>query len=197
MATPYCLTLIRHLPTKGNREKQYIGWTDELILPVKNQKISLNYQPETVYGSDLKRCRESAKQYFPTANYVEDLRFRETNFGDWEGKTYKMLKEIKTYRDWIDDPFRHHPPNGETVQQVEQRVVAALYDLPKTANCQTIVTHGGPIRIVLTKYDPNDGAFWSWRIPHHSIWQLEWASRQDFEEGKRCVSISEVPITAK
>ena len=32
MANGFVLYLIRHLPTVGNKERKYIGWTDEPIL---------------------------------------------------------------------------------------------------------------------------------------------------------------------
>ena len=37
MASNHHLYLIRHLPTAGNREKKYIGWTDEPIGPVEDR----------------------------------------------------------------------------------------------------------------------------------------------------------------
>ena len=37
MASNHHLYLIRHLPTAGNREKKYIGWTDEPIEPVEDK----------------------------------------------------------------------------------------------------------------------------------------------------------------
>ena len=55
MASHHHLYLIRHLPTAGNREKKYIGWTDEPIEPVED-RVSETPIPERngfVYGSDL------------------------------------------------------------------------------------------------------------------------------------------------
>lgn len=196
MVDTFMLTVMRHLPTAGNKQKQYIGWTDEPILDVSKASYQLPWQPETVYCSDLLRCKQSAQLYFPNAQCIEDPRFRETNFGEWEGKTYDMLKEIKTYRQWIDDPFGNQPPKGESIQQVERRLLQALKDLPAGDNHHFIVTHGGPIRIVLTLFSPEKTDFWSWSIPHFSVWQLTWENETAFREGKRCTSISAVPITA-
>ena len=36
MANGFVLYLIRHLPTLGNKERKYIGWTDEPILESAN-----------------------------------------------------------------------------------------------------------------------------------------------------------------
>lgn len=196
MARRFSLTLIRHLPTAGNVERQYIGWTDESILPVGDD-IRLPWEPSNIYGSDLLRCQESAALYFPQANYHSDSRLRESFFGDWEGKTYEMLKEDSRYREWIDKPTSKKPPNGESLQEVEARVLAALADLPSGQEDYFVVTHGGPIRILLTKFSPEAADFWSWKIPHQSIWRLEWESEKAFKERKRCVSLSAVPIMEK
>ena len=196
MAHRFSLTLIRHLPTAGNVERQYIGWTDESIFPV-DEEICLPWQPEVVYGSDLRRCQESAAQYFPHATYQSDARLRESFFGDWEGKTYEMLKEESRYREWIDEPTTQKPPNGESLREVETRVLAALDDLSEGQDDCFIVTHGGPIRILLTKFSPEVTDFWSWKIPHQSIWRLEWENEKAFKERKRCVSLSAVPIMEK
>lgn len=193
MARRFSLTLIRHLPTAGNIERQYIGWTDESIVPVDKQ-TQLPWQPSVVYGSDLRRCRESAALYFPNAFYESDARLRESFFGDWEGKTYDMLKENSRYRDWLIQPAVNKPPNGESLHEVETRVLAALDDLPGGEENCFVVTHGGPIRILLTKFSPEETDFWSWTIPHQSIWRLEWESEKAFKERRRCVSLSAVPI---
>lgn len=193
MARRVVLTLIRHIPTAGNLKRQYIGWTDESI--VESDVNEYPWKPSVVYGSDLRRCEESAKFYFPRAIYRSDDRLRENNFGDWEGKTYELLKEYSTYRAWINDPYRCQPPNGESLADVKARVLEAIHQLPIGEEAYFIVTHGGPIRILLTEFAPEQSDFWSWTIPHQSVWQLQWDSEQDFREGKRCASLSAVPIT--
>lgn len=193
----FILTLIRHLPTQGNQKKQYIGWTDESILPIQDLNVRLPWDPRIVYGSDLKRCVESAQAYFPNAHYQSDERLRESFFGAWEGKTYEMLKENKQYRNWIDDPTTSKPPQGESLHDVEQRVIAAIQDLPQHTQHHFIISHGGPIRLLLTKFSPEESDFWSWKISHGSVWRLEWESVEAFKEGKRCVSLSAVPTTEK
>lgn len=189
------LTLIRHLPTLGNQQRQYIGWTDESIVDINATNRKLPWAPKTVYGSDLRRTKESAALYFPEAIYKPDWRFRESHFGDWEGKTYEMLKDNITYRTWIDNPYGQTPPNGESLLETEARVLAAVAALPKHEENHFVVTHGGPIRLLLTQLSPIKQDFWSWMIPHGSIWRLEWDNVNDFKGGKRCTSLSEVPIT--
>jgi len=187
---------MRHLPTVGNKRRQYIGWTDEPIVVVNSVNWELPWNPKVVYGSDLIRAKQSAALYFPRAAYKSDFRFRESHFGEWEGKTYEMLKEYKSYRSWIDDPYSAGPPGGECLQETEQRVLSAFAELPGDEKDVFVVTHGGPIRLLLTQFSPEVQDFWSWEIPHGSAWCFEWETVRDWKEGARCKSLSVVPITA-
>jgi alpha-ribazole phosphatase len=191
MAFGFVLYLIRHLPTAGNRERKYIGWTDEPISKSVEWNWSLPETPKHVYGSDLRRARQSAALYFPQASFDADAGWRECNFGEFEGKTYAELEKNKDYRKWIDDPYAFAPPGGESLRDVEARVVTALTQLPNRA---VVVTHGGPIRAILTKFSPDKKGFWSWEIPHGTGYRLEWECDKAFEEEKSCISISAVPI---
>lgn len=195
MVSRVTLTLMRHLPTIGNQQRQYIGWTDESIVDIGIVNCEMPWKPENVYGSDLRRCQESAALYFPKAVYKQDSRFRETYFGEWEGKNYALLKENQIYRSWINDPSTYAPPGGESLREVEKRVLSGLAELPEDESDYFIVTHGGPIRILLTRFSPQENDFWSWHIPHGSAWRLEWHSKEDWKEGRRCASLSAVPIT--
>ena len=186
MADSVELTVIRHFPTAGNANRQYIGWTDEPIEQVNVMPQSDT--PHYVYGSDLLRAQQTAKQLYPQSMYVPDVRFRECNFGTYEGKTYAQLEKDRQYRNWIDDPIGVAPPFGETLQQVEQRVMAAFQQLPVGA---TVVTHGGPIRLLLSRFAPEERAFWSWDVPHGVRYRLHWAEKRAWEEGRRCTSLSE------
>ncbi len=196
MARRVIITLIRHLPTVGNQRHQYIGWTDESIADVGTAEWKLPWEPEEVYGSDLRRAQESAALYFPQAKFKADFRFRESHFGEWEGKTYEILKDNEAYRAWIDNPYRQTPPDGESLAITEKRVLSAFTELIKEEEDCFVVTHGGPIRILLTRFSPVKKDFWSWRIPHGSAWRLEWEDDKKFKEGERCTSLSAVPITA-
>lgn len=195
MASDHHLYLIRHLPTAGNRERKYIGWTDEPIEPVSGPAWTIPMPASgIVYGSDLLRARQSAALLMPDADYSADARLRECHFGDFEGKTYVDLEMDKDYRNWIDDPQTFAPRDGESLEDVKNRVLEALISLPNGA---VVVTHGGPIRIVLNRFSPEPRDFWSWQIPHGSVWKFEWRNHGEMKEGMRCVSLSEVPITGK
>ncbi len=192
MADGYYIDVIRHLPTAGNLQKRYIGWTDEAIQTpfIGDKQFEMGTK---LYGSDLQRAQQTASHYFPHENYHEDLRWRECNFGDYEGKTYADLEEDRHYRNWIDNPYSVAPPNGERLQQVENRVLSVFSELPSGA---VIITHGGPIRVLLSKFSATPTELWSWDVPHGGMHRLKWSNEQAFKEGKPCTSILAVPITA-
>ena len=193
MAIDFHLTLIRHLPTLANVERRYIGWSDESIhqTVVKQDTAS----PKTIYGSDLKRCQQTAALFYPQATYQGSPTFREMSFGDWELKTYEDLKEDANYQKWVSNPDKMSPPNGEFLPQMATRVLIGLKSIP--CNHPVVVTHGGPIRFMLQKFAPDVRDFWSWDVKHGDKWTLHWDSRQSFEEEKRCMSISVERITAR
>ena len=190
MDCSFTLDLIRHAPTESNLEKRYLGWTDESVLP-----FAAEADPAVtdVRGSDLVRCRETAAVLFPNAEYTADPDFRECHFGDWERKTYDQLKADPHYRQWIDNPELHHPPGGESLTEMAERIDRAVLKLPDTASC-IIVAHGGPIRYLIAKALKEEFAQ---QIARHGYrYRLTWVSRNAFGEGQPCISFSEVHLTA-
>lgn len=184
--------IIRHLPTAGNRKRQYIGWTDEPILETHVQ--ALNENRPVIYGSDLQRAEQTAARLFPRAQYQSNAHFRECNFGEFEGKTYAQLEKDTHYRSWIDDPVSVKPPGGESLGQVEHRVLEAFHQLPPGA---CVITHGGPIRLLLARFAPDVRDFWSWDVPHGAVYRFRWDSERGWKEGCRCTSLSVERLTAK
>ncbi|ANU27443.1 histidine phosphatase family protein [Planococcus versutus] len=190
MDEPFVLSLIRHAPTRGNEQKRYIGWTDESILPF-DAKADLQLQ--SVMGSDLRRCRETAAMLFPNAVYRANRNLRECHFGQWEMKTYQELKDNQLYRDWIKDPWNITPPDGESLKDMAERVEQAMRKLP-SGNEVTLVLHGGPIRYLLAKALGEN--FQDQVALHGGCHRLTWQSRQAFEERTLCTSFSVEPLTA-
>lgn len=194
MDCPFTISLVRHARTAGNNKKLYVGWTDEEIIPTKLAIIEEDVK--RVYGSDLIRCRQSAAQYYPNANYLALAELRESNFGDYEMKSYEQLKENSHYRQWLDDAEHLSPPNGETLMELKTRVLKGLHKLPQATSWQ-IVSHGGPIRAILMQLSPKPSAFWDWQIGHEERYILNFPSFQHFKEGQRCTSLSVEPIMAR
>lgn len=192
MAHNFHLTLIRHLPTSANLERRYIGWSNESIIqPFTDFHATVG--PDTIYGSDLIRCQETAALFYPKTAYRGSSAFREMSFGDWELCTYEDLKDNVDYQKWLINPNEIAPPNGELLSEMGLRVVEGLKTLPLTN--PILVTHGGPIRYILMQFAPDGCDFWSYEVKHGDKWTLTWDHCQSFEEGNRCKSLSVERLT--
>ncbi|WP_234398925.1 histidine phosphatase family protein [Planococcus massiliensis] len=190
MGNSFILHLIRHAPTAGNQAKQYIGWTDEAVLPFKAEPDASQI---AVWGSDLKRCRQTAACLFPNAVYHASPDWRECHFGEWEQKTYAELESNGLYRNWVDDPFHFAPPNGESLHQLATRIERAVKALPDGDEF-TILTHGGPIRYLLAR--ATGESIQQQTASHGHRITLVWKTRKAVEEGDLCTSFSAVPLMA-
>lgn len=193
MGNPVIIHLIRHEQTKANLEKRYIGWTDKSIM-IDNEQFQLPFSPKTVYGSDLKRCFETSKSYFPKAIYKSFTQLREINFGAFEMKTYEQLKENQSYRNWIDDPLTSTPPNGEQFCDFKLRVLECFLHIVNSPGEYVFVVHGGVIRVLLSIFSSNKESFQQIIVKHRTIYTMQWS---DFKGGQKCESLLVEPIMVK
>lgn len=173
--------LVRHGLTKLNLEKRYQGHLDEGLLreglpslhPLKGQLEGVQFSK--VYCSDLLRCRETLRYVRPDLEHAGqcDARLRETSFGDWEGKTYEMLKDNPHYREWIEDPRTVTPPEGESWGEFSSRIQEFYNELLHVSEqlCKEgvaapilLVTHGGVISMISMIHQPGTG-FWDHSVP--------------------------------
>ncbi|MBP2000532.1 alpha-ribazole phosphatase [Paenibacillus shirakamiensis] len=165
--------LVRHGRTQWNVERRYLGHMDIPLLDgghaglesLREELASTKFP--IVQCSDLQRCRMTLERVRPDLKNIAtfDERLREMDFGDWEGFTYEELKDIPRYRQWIDHPADHTPPQGESWTQLERRVLSVLEEIvtrlkiedapPEGEAFQVlIVTHGGVIRLLRTVLIP-------------------------------------------
>lgn len=109
---------------------------------------------DAVVSSPLRRARETAQvlagRVGGTVEIHEDL--AEAEFGEWEGLTIEEahLKSPEILASWLraaDVP----PPSGESLEQVEQRVLRARDDIVtrRPGERVVIVSHVTPIKVLL------------------------------------------------
>lgn len=120
--------LIRHGETKGNREKRYVGTTDEGLLPEGAAALAEKRMPAVarVYASPLRRCRETARILYPYFEPVVIKELRECDFGKFEYKNYKELNGDPDYQRFIDTMGESGFPGGEDMKSFQQRCVQGL-----------------------------------------------------------------------
>lgn len=175
------LILIRHGQTDENKEKRYLGHFDSPLNNTGKQQIEslverlkLLKVKGACYSSDLLRAVETSEiicnAYSLELMVNPDL--RELHFGDWDCHTYDELNEKYTYslNQWISNPFLYAPPNGETLTQLGSRVDRWVEEIifSKDGEDCLIVSHGGPIRWILSKWlFQDEQQFWNVQNIHH------------------------------
>lgn len=105
---------------------------------------------EVVYSSPSLRCSQLAA--FISPFYMEDKALHELSFGDWEGKTWDTIDRAASDV-WMNDFVNLAPPAGESMLEMQQRVMGfwnGLLELPYRK--AAVVTHSGVIRIILAHY---------------------------------------------
>jgi alpha-ribazole phosphatase len=101
-----------------------------------------------IIASDLSRARRAAEAIAaPRGLPVHlDTRWRELDFGHWDGLSPSEVDADRLARFWAD-PEADRPPDGERWSQLMARVAAAVELLP--AENSLVVAHGGAIRAAL------------------------------------------------
>lgn len=106
-----------------------------------------------IVSSPLERARETAT---PLADrlrlpveVLEEL--VEVDFGDWNGRTFAELNQTVEWRHWNLFRSAARIPNGETMLEIQARMVRAIERLAAEHPAQKIAlfSHGDPIRAVL------------------------------------------------
>ena len=172
------LIIVRHSITQGNLEKRFIGTLDVPLLP-QGEELARRVGPtlprvgptlprvEHIYRSPLRRCLRTAELLWPGVPMTVVDELRESDFGPFEGKNHEELK---------DDPLYQHPdfanmPVGESAQQVTDRVSRGLEKVAADAAARGcarvgVVSHGGALMSLLTKYGRPERAYYGWMCPN-------------------------------
>lgn len=162
------LILIRHGETDWNVEGRYQGQADP---PLNARGLEQAYQlanklvgqkMDLLYTSPLKRAAQTAEILAAALDvplFIEP-RLREIHQGDWQTRLRSEIASLypETFQRWETEPWEVHPPGGEHLTQVQERVNAALDELAARHPGQTvgIVTHRVPIALIKMRYQKLD-----------------------------------------
>ena len=156
------ILLIRHGATAANKDKCYLGQTDQPLSEEGRQMLMApqqKYPPaEIFFSSPMLRCMETCQiLYNPQKIHVIEA-WREIDFGDFEGKNYRDLQGDARYQAWIDSNGTLAFPNGESREDFIRRsrsgfeqMVARMKKEEDGKNVACIV-HGGTIMALLSSY---------------------------------------------
>ena len=123
--------LIRHSMTKGNKEKRYIGTTDESLclegIQLLEERKGMYPEVTYVYVSSMKRCVQTAEIIYPkmmkAGAYSCNEKLRECDFGLFENHNYIELSGCPEYQAWIDSGGKLPFPEGESREAFIRRTL--------------------------------------------------------------------------
>ena len=164
------LVLIRHGETDWNVEGRYQGQADPPLNArgiAQAQALAAALAPlaiDVLYSSPLKRAWQTAEivaQRLDVPLYPEP-RLMEIHQGEWQGRLRSEIaaQYPEIFQKWLTDPWHVTPPGGESLQEVQARVYAAVDEILARHRDQTVglVTHRIPIALLKVRFqglDPN------------------------------------------
>lgn len=157
------LLLIRHGQSEANLEGVFAGQCDIPLteLGIKQAEktagfIAENYKVDCVYASDLIRAFETGKTIAKAFNLPVNPNpgIREIRAGKWEAVSFDKISEEspEAYKKWREDIGNSTCPDGESVKDLGERVMATLKAIAEENDGKTVViaTHATPIRVSQT-----------------------------------------------
>jgi broad specificity phosphatase PhoE len=155
--------LVRHGETEYNRQGRWQGAGSDPPLndrgreQARNLATALARVPfDALYSSDLDRALETAHILGASHGLVPRVLegLREMSHGAWEGKTVEEILDTwpDEYQAFESDPRNVPRPRGDSYGDLAARVWPLLDRLADRHRGERVlvVTHGGPIRLVLS-----------------------------------------------
>lgn len=155
--------LLRHGPPA--RTGLLLGHTDEPALDANCPHVlalGRSVQVSGIVASDLSRASAQATNLARHLGFAVtlDARWRELNFGAWDGSAPEDI-DPQALEDFWTDPDANPPPGGERWSCLRARAAAALKGLEDRS---LVITHAGAMRAALAVLTGLD---------HRGIWALD------------------------
>lgn len=192
------LYLVRHGASTGNTPGNLIGHSEHPLTAAGKAQASAvaarlaPLGPMPVFSSDLPRARATAgfvAAGWTAADSLPDItldpRLREIHLGDFEGRSWEEFQADTALMAALEkDPYRTPLPNGESLGQLAERVLAAVDDIvascgggePDALAAVCLVAHDGPIRAVLNHHlGVPPEKWWTLSTTHGGLSLVEWS----------------------
>lgn len=113
-----------------------------------------------IYSSSLQRCAKPAEAFANRLRLPLTLEssLQELDFGEWDGLSVDEVwkRQAQQVQAFWQDPDSHHPPGGESVQSLQNRLLKLIKQWleslgPESERRVLCITHGGVIRAILCK----------------------------------------------
>jgi probable phosphoglycerate mutase len=157
------LLLIRHASNDCVKEGRLAGLTPGVHLNAQGQREAadlarrLNHVSlHAIYASPLDRTRETAQAIAQCQKLDVQIcdGLIEVDVGEWTGKLIKDLEPTDAWRQLIAQPNAFRFPGGDSIPQVQTRIVAAIDAIVAAHPDQVVavVSHADPIKLALAHY---------------------------------------------
>lgn len=152
------LYFVRHGQSEANLAGYFAGHYDSHLTELghKQAERTANFVKQVdftaVYSSDLARAAATGQAIADCKGLVlqKTDRLREINAGEWEHQPFAALLPREDYAVWMRHIGLSACTGGESVQQLQQRIKAAVEDIVRAHPGETvcIATHATPIRVM-------------------------------------------------
>lgn len=157
------LLLIRHGTNDYVRDGRLAGWTPGVHLNAEGQREvdalarRLAHVPlEAIYASPLERAVDTANAVAECHKLPVQIRpgLGEGEIGEWTGKSIKELQDTETWKAIQKSPVGVKPPGGESIDEVQARIVAAIDEIRREhpEGLVAVVSHADPLKAALSHY---------------------------------------------
>ena len=151
--------LVRHGQSKANESGYLVGKTEaplsslgEKQAKAVSEYILKVYKVDAIYSSPLSRACNTVKGVADALNLPINMenKLTEFDFGKWEGLTHEKIKNSfdDGYSKWARDPGVFVPDGGESMAQLQARVVEKIKEIGKKEDGKTVLigSHSSVIR---------------------------------------------------
>jgi broad specificity phosphatase PhoE len=157
--------ICRHGQTENNKKGRLSGWIDTPLTQEGLHDVQLTAVKlkgihfDSIHSSDLGRAFLTAYLIARSVDYKSEIQLqkdlREVNYGDFANKRWTDLSSTNT--DLLNDT-NFTPPNGETLAQMQQRVLACLDNISKDYSEKIVLlsSHDGPINAIIADFNHID-----------------------------------------
>lgn len=185
------LILVRHASTNDNHNKRLSGYIDSNLSEKAKYEISSlekfleDEKIDEIYSTPSSRTKETIKGITKNNNLklVEVEELKELSFGDFEGMTFKEIKNSHEdeFEKMIRDGYKYRYPNGESLIDSYNRVSNKINMILKDENNNKtilICAHAGTIRNILSHLISNSFEYhWNFKIDNCSVSIIEIENR--------------------
>ena len=172
--------LVRHGKTEYNERRQYCGALDPDLSDLGRQELEGSairayleeHTPDMVFCSPMRRTLQTAAILLDGRDVplVAVPELREIDFGDFEGRSYKDMKDDPAYTAWLDTNCEGPIPGGDFPDAFRDDVEVCFESLLETCRTERVeralvVSHGGVLGTILERFAEPEKQWYEYHFP--------------------------------